>query len=55
MVWKIEFEKRAERDLAKLDPQVARRIIRFVSRHLGGRDDPREPLRETWVDCGGTG
>ncbi len=41
MAWRIEFEKQAEKELAKLDPAVARRILDFLEERVAGRDDPR--------------
>lgn len=41
MAWRIEFEKQAEKELAKLDPAVARRILDFLEERVVGRDDPR--------------
>lgn len=41
MVWKIEFEAAATRELGKLDPQVSRRILRFLRDRLAPLDDPR--------------
>ncbi len=41
MKWKIELDKAAERDLDKLDPQIARRILRFLHERVAPLDDPR--------------
>jgi len=41
LAWRIEFEKQAEKELAKLDPAVARRILDFLEERVAGRDDPR--------------
>lgn len=41
MAWKIEFDPAAERELDKLDPQVARRILRFLIDRVAVLDDPR--------------
>ena len=41
MAWRIEFEQSAQRELNKLDPQTARRILRFLSERLAPSDDPR--------------
>ena len=41
MAWKIEFIPQAERDLAKLDKQAARRILRFLSERIAGSQNPR--------------
>lgn len=41
MAWRIEFDAAAERDLDKLDPPVARRILAFLHQRLAKLDDPR--------------
>lgn len=41
MAWTIEFSKAAERELAKLDPQVARRILRVLHSRIAPADNPR--------------
>ena len=41
MAWRIEFEKQAEKELAKLDPAVAKRILDFLESRVIMRDDPR--------------
>jgi mRNA interferase RelE/StbE len=41
MAWRIEFERTAERELAKLDPQTARRILIFLNERLAPSTDPR--------------
>lgn len=41
MAWKIEFDRAAERDLDTLDPQDARRILRFLHERVRLLDDPR--------------
>ncbi len=41
MVWKIEFDSTAERELGKLDPQTAKRILVFLHGRLAAKDDPR--------------
>ncbi|HSO83547.1 type II toxin-antitoxin system RelE/ParE family toxin [Thiocapsa sp.] len=41
MAWKIEIDPAAERELDRLDGQVARRILRFLSERLSGSQDPR--------------
>jgi mRNA interferase RelE/StbE len=55
LAWTIRLTDTARKQLAKLDPQVARRIARFLSR-LAKTDDPRslghtlkgEELGEYW-------
>ena len=39
--WKVEFDREAKRDLDKLDPQVTRRIERFLYERVATLDDPR--------------
>ena len=41
MVWKLEFDSAAVRDLDKLDPQTARRILAFLHGRVATLDDPR--------------
>lgn len=41
MVWKVELDPAAERELDKLDPQTARRILVFLHGRVAQLDDPR--------------
>lgn len=41
MPWKIEFSVEADRELSKLDPQHARRILKFLRERVAKLDDPR--------------
>jgi mRNA interferase RelE/StbE len=41
MAWNIEFDLAAKRELDKLDPQIARRILIFLSSRIAALDDPR--------------
>lgn len=41
MAWRIEFERSAERELAKLDRESARRILVFLRDRVSPLDDPR--------------
>ena len=41
MAWKIELDRKAEKELDRLDPQVARRILHFLHRRIAPLDDPR--------------
>ena len=41
MAWSIELARAAERELDKLDPQVARRVLSFLYECLSQLDDPR--------------
>ena len=39
--WKVEIDREAKRDLDKLDPQVTRRIERFLYERIAALNDPR--------------
>jgi mRNA interferase RelE/StbE len=41
MAWSIEFQRAAERELAKLAPEAAVRILRFLDERVARLDDPR--------------
>ena len=41
MAWKVDLDSAAERDLDKLDPQTARRILAFLHGRVATLDDPR--------------
>ena len=41
MTWRIEYDAGAEKDLSKLDRQIAQRIIRFLGQRVAKLDDPR--------------
>ena len=41
MAWQIEFEESAKKELAKLDRQVARRLIDFLKNRVLSQRDPR--------------
>jgi mRNA interferase RelE/StbE len=41
MAWKVELIPAAERELDKLDPQIARRILAFLRDRVAQLDDPR--------------
>jgi mRNA interferase RelE/StbE len=41
LVWTIEFDPAAIKELRKLDPQTARRIIAFLRERVASLDDPR--------------
>lgn len=48
MAYKVELVEEMQRDLAKLDRQVARRILTFLNERVATLDDPRslgEPLK----------
>jgi len=41
LAWSIELDETAEKDLSKLDKQIARRITKFLRERLAVLDDPR--------------
>ncbi len=41
MAWRIEFETLADKELSKIDPQVRRRILRFLFDRVANLEDPR--------------
>jgi mRNA interferase RelE/StbE len=41
MAWRIEFDRRAEKELSELDSVVAARILRFLRDRVATLDDPR--------------
>jgi len=42
MAWKIELSALAQKNLEKLDPQVARRILIFLNERIAPIDNPRD-------------
>ncbi len=41
MEWRVEFDPAAGRELGKVDPQIARRILAFLQDRLVHIDNPR--------------
>ena len=41
MAWVTEFDTAAQRELDKLDPAIARRILKFLLERVAKLDDPR--------------
>ena len=41
MVWKVDLDPTAERELDRLDPPIARRILSFLYTRLANLEDPR--------------
>jgi mRNA interferase RelE/StbE len=41
MTWTVELDPSSERELGKVDPQHAKRILRFLFERLSHLDDPR--------------
>jgi mRNA interferase RelE/StbE len=41
MAWKVEFDSDARKDLKKLNPQIAKRIVTFLFDRLAKLENPR--------------
>jgi mRNA interferase RelE/StbE len=41
MAWRIEVDPAAAKELGKIDPQTARRIVQFLRERVAQLDDPR--------------
>lgn len=41
MAWNVKLSSAAERDLDRLDPATARRILRFLYERLAQQENPR--------------
>lgn len=41
MVWKVELSEETSRQLDKLDPQIARRILKFLHERVARLENPR--------------
>lgn len=41
MAWKVELSEQADRQLDKLDPQITRRILKFLHERVAKLNDPR--------------
>jgi mRNA interferase RelE/StbE len=41
MAWRIEISAQVDRDLAKLDPQQSKRILKFLHERVAPLDNPR--------------
>jgi len=41
MAWKIEFDPAAERELGKIDPKNAKRVLAFLHQRLSQLENPR--------------
>ena len=55
MAWQIEFTPEAEKQLSKIDRQIAKRIVRFLRERIATAENPRSigkvlkgVLREFW-------
>lgn len=48
MAWTVEFDRQAEKELDRIDPQYAKRILKYLSERIATDKDPRRfgaPLR----------
>lgn len=41
MVWRVEFDHRAKRELDKLDRSAKERMVRFLRERIAANEDPR--------------
>lgn len=41
MIWKVDFELQAEKELDRLDHQHAKRILRFLHERIATGEDPK--------------
>lgn len=41
MAWTVELSQGARKDIKRLDPQVARRIVKFLKERIATEEDPR--------------
>ena len=41
MPWRVEFDARAEKELDRLDPQDAKRILKYLFERIETDEDPR--------------
>ena len=41
MAWRVEFQKDAEKELARIDRQQAKRILRYLFERIATEEDPR--------------
>ncbi|MBO6535557.1 MAG: type II toxin-antitoxin system RelE/ParE family toxin [Balneolaceae bacterium] len=42
MIWTIEFDNRARKELRKLDKQTQKRILKWLRKNLATNEDPRK-------------
>jgi len=58
MTWRVDLDPAAVRELGKLDPQIARRILGFLRDRVAVLDDPAVSGRPSevpaWVSFGNT-
>lgn len=55
MIWKVEFDDRARRELRKIDGKTQSRILKFLRTRVAVDDDPRRigkrlsgPMSNVW-------
>lgn len=41
MTWRLEFSKKADKQLSKMNPGVRRVIVAWLLKHIDGCEDPR--------------
>jgi mRNA interferase RelE/StbE len=53
LIWAVEFDDRARRELRKLDPSVQRDVLRYLRERIATEDDPRRFGKALVGDLGG--
>ena len=53
MIWRVEFDERARRELRRLDRRAQRIILRFFRERVATADDPRQRGRALRHDLKG--
>jgi len=41
MIWKVEWDERALKELKKIDKQIQKEITHFISQRIATKDDPK--------------
>jgi mRNA interferase RelE/StbE len=52
MAWRVEFDAQADKELDRLDPQYAKRILKYLFERIATDKDPRRfgaPLRHDLI------
>lgn len=53
MMWRLLYSRRADRQLAKLDPGVRRVIVAWLAKNIDGCSDPRAHGKGLTADLSG--
>ena len=41
MVWRVEFDPKADKELDRIDSQAAKRILKYLSQRIATNENPR--------------